>query len=421
MIKTSCLKTFLFSLLLFLALSHFSSCKKKEQSIDVPVAKVVQGTFYLEIVEEGEIEAINSISVSSPMISWRYGNLKINQIVKDGTEVQAGDTLVVFDPSEVKRGVIDAESRLEMNIAELSKMEAQHMSDLEELKADLEIARLSYEISKIRFEAAGYEADIRKKEIKLNLDRAAIALDRAKEQIDNRIRIQKEEIKQQVLSISQDRARLTEANETLEKLFVISPSPGIAIISRNWTTGNKFQEGDQCWAGFPLIQLPDLSALKAIVKINEVDISKITHGLQVEIKPDAFSDSTFAGQVVTVSNLAVNKDDRSKVKVFPVDIHINGKDEKLLPGLTVSCRLILGKIENALYIPIEAVTTSGNTKSAYLKTASGFEQVTIETGENNRNYVIVTSGLAAGDVIALRNPFTKPEDKSNTDTENTKP
>lgn len=418
--KSSFFKT-LSILLLFPALLHFGSCKKKEQATEVAVTKVVQGTFFLEIVEEGEIEAINSINVSSPMISWRYGNLKITKIVKDGTEVQAGDTLVVFDPSEVKRGVIDAESRLEMNIAELAKMEAQHQSDLEELKADFEIARLSYEISKIRFEAAGYEADIRKKEIKLNLDRAAIALDRAKEQIDNRIRIQKEEIKQRELSISQDRARLAEANETLEKLFVISPSPGIAIISRNWTTGNKFQEGDQCWAGFPLIQLPDLSALKAIVKINEVDISKITPGLEVEIKPDAFSDSTFAGKVVTVANLAVNKDNRSKVKVFPVDIHISGKDEKLLPGLTVSCRLILGKIENALYVPLEAVITEGVAKTVYRKTASGYEQVTIETGESNRNYVIVKSGLAAGDVVALRNPFAKPEEETTTETENTQP
>lgn len=418
--KSSFFKNFLI-LLLLPALLHFGSCKKKEQATEVAVTKVAQGTFYLEIVEEGEIEAINSINVSSPMISWRYGNLKITQIVKDGTEVQAGDTLVVFDPSEVKRGVIDAESRLEMNIAELDKMKAQHQSDLEELKADLEIARLSYEISKIRFEAAGYEADIRKKEIKLNLDRAAIALDRAKEQIDNRIRIQKEEIKQRELSISQDRARLVEANETLERLFVISPSPGIAIISRNWTTGNKFQEGDQCWAGFPLIQLPDLSALKAIVKINEVDISKITPGLEVEIKPDAFSDSTFAGKVVTVANLAVNKDNRSKVKVFPVDIHINGKDEKLLPGLTVSCRLILGKIENALYIPIEAVIAEGAAKSVYRKTVSGYEQVTIETGESNRNYIIVTSGLAASDEIALGNPFAKQEEETTTETENTQP
>ncbi len=403
--KTS---VFFFILILLSAVG----CKKKAEN-DVPLTRVLQGTFYLEIVEEGEIEAINSTSVTSPIIPWRFGNLKITQIVTDGAEVKAGDTLVVFDPSEVKRGVVDAEARLEMNIAELAKMNAQHQSDLEELKADLEIARINHEISKIRFESSGYEADIRRKEIKLNLDRAAIALERASEQIENRIRVQKEEVKQRQLSISQDRSRLVEANETLNRLFVISPSPGIAIISRNWTTGNKYQEGDQCWSGVPLIQLPDLSALKANVSINEVDISKISPGLSVEIKPDAFSDSTFTGRINTVANLAVNRNNRSSVKVFPVEIYINETNEKLLPGLTVSCRIILDRIENAIYVPIESVNARGSERFVYRKTASGYEKVVIETGESNRNYVVVLSGLSPGDEITLRDPFAKSDDSNN--------
>jgi RND family efflux transporter MFP subunit len=395
--------------ILLLILTLVWSCKK-EKIIEVPTAKVMKGTFWLEIYEEGEVEAINSTSVSSPNISWRYGNLKITSIIKDGTEVSKGDTLVSFDPSEVKKGVVEAEGRLEMNIAEMARMEAQQQSDLDELKSDYEVSRLSLEISKIRFESAAYEADIKKKEIKLNLDKAQIALDRAKEQIDNRVKIQKEEIKQKNLSIEQDKARVTEANETMDKLYLLSPSSGIAIINRNWSTGNKFQVGDQCWAGFPLIQLPDLSTLRAVVKINEVDIAKITPGLKVEIKPDAFSDSTFHGEVISVANLAVNKDDKSKVKVFPVEIKINARDKKLLPGLTVSCRIILGKISNALYLPLEAVKLEGGKNYVWLKTVKGYEKTFIETGESNKNYLVITKGVSAGDVIALSDPTGK-EDK----------
>ena len=387
-----------------------TGCKQKEQQ-EVPVTKVLKGTFYLEIYEEGEIEATKSINITSPNISWRYGNLKITQIVKDGTEVNAGDTLIVFDPSEVRKGIVDAESRLEMSMAELQKLEAQQQSDIDELKADMEITRLSHEISKIRFESAAYESDIKKKEIKLNLDKAGIALDRAQEQIDNRSKIQIEEIKQKNLSINQDKSRLKEAHETLEMLHLISPSSGIAIINRNWSTGNKFQVGDQSWSGFPLIQLPDLSALRANVKINEVDIAKISKGLQVAIKPDAFSDSVFQGEVATVANLAINKDNKSKVKVFPVEVNIKGTDEKLLPGLTVSCRIILGKIENALYLPIEAIKTEGSRSFVYKKTAKGYETVDIVTGKSNKNYVIVIKGLEENDRVALSDPFTNTKEK----------
>lgn len=395
----------------FLLLLMFGSCNKKETG-QIPLGTVARGTFYVDLYEEGEIEAIRSINISAPTISWRYGNMKIAQIVKDGQEVNAGDTLIVFDPSEVQKGIVEAEGYLEISQAELERLTAQHESDLEELKADYEVARISQEISNIRFESAGYESDIKKKEIQLNLEKAGIALDKAKEQIENRIKIQKEEIKQKNLTITQNKSRLHEANETLRKMFMITPAPGIAIISKSWSSGNKFQVGDQCWSGFPIIQLPDLTALKAIVKINEVDISKINKGLQVEIKPDAFSDSIFTGTVSSVANLAINKDASSKLKVFPVEIVINGTNPKLLPGLTVSCRIIVDKIDNVLYIPIEAVHQEGDKYVVYKKSTGGYDPVEIERGLSNADFTVVTAGLNENDKVALLNPFATEEKKA---------
>lgn len=396
--------------LLLACIVLLGACSKKETQ-EVPTGKVVKGTFYIDMYEEGEIEAIRSINISSPTISWRYGNLKITQLVKDGQEVKAGDTLIIFDPSEVQKGIVEAEGRLEISKAELEKMNAQHQSDLEELKADYEVTRISQQISKIRFESAIYESDVKKKEIELNLEKADIALNQAKEQIENRMKIQQEEIKQKNLSIEQDRSRLREAQETLEKLYVVTPSPGIAIISHNWSSGNKFQIGDQCWSGFPLIQLPDLSSLKATVKINEVDIAKISKGMKVEIKPDAFSDSIFTGAVNSVANLAVNKDNSTKIKVFPVEIYVNETNKNLLPGLTVSCRLIIDQIDDVLYVPLEAIHAEGDKMYAYKKSGGGYKKVEVETGASNSDYVIITSGLDAKDTVALVNPFVEEEEK----------
>ena len=382
----------------------FCACKKKEET-QIPTAKVVQGTFYIDLFEEGEIEAVNSTNISSPVIPWRYGNLTITQIIKDGQEVNAGDTLLVFDPTEVQKGIVEAEGRLEISLAELEKLKAQQQSDLEELNASYQITQISQQISKIQFESATYESDISKKEIQLNLDKADIALVKAKEQIDNRIKIQKEELKQKNLSIEQDRSRLKEANETLQKLNVTTPAPGIGIIARNWNSGNKYQIGDQCWPGSLLIQLPDLSKLKATVKINEVDISKITAGLTVQIKPDAFSDSIFTGVVSTVANLAVNKDYSSKIKVFPVEILLNQTNKNLLPGLTVSCRIILDKIDDVLYVPKDAVHLEGDKRYVFKKKAKNYEKAEVETGAENTDYIIITKGLNKNEEVALVDPF----------------
>ena len=393
-----------FAMLLLVA-GILGACNKKA-TLQVPEAKVVRGTFYIDIYEEGEIEAINSINISSPNIPWRFGNLKISNIVTDGAEVKSGDTLITFDPSEVRKAILDYEDRLIVSNAELEKMQAQHELEMEELNADYEVTRISHEITRMQLESASHESDIKRREIKLNLDKADISLDRAKEQIENRRKIQIEEVKQKRLSIRQDEERLEEAYATLNKLFVIAPAPGIAIISQNWSTGNKFQLGDQCWSSQQLIQLPDLSTLKAKVNINEVDISKITKGLKVQIRPDAFSDSTFTGYVATVANLAQNKDNKSNIKVFPVEIIINEYNKNLLPGLTVSCRIIVDEISDVNYIPLEALHVEGDKSYVYRKSINNYDKVEVQTGPTNSDYVIIESGLEKGDKVALIDPAT---------------
>ena len=402
------------SILLLIALPF--ACKDKNAQ-QTPTGKVTKGVFYIDLHEEGELEAVHAINISSPSISWRFGgNMKISHIVKDGTEVNAGDTVIIFDPSDVNKGIIDAKGKIEISTAELEKLKAQQDSDLEELKADYEVTRISHEISRIRFEQAEYESEMKRKEIQLNLEKAAIALERAKEQIDNRIKINIEEIKQKKLSIDQDQARLDEANDALRQLTVVTPSPGIAILMRSWQSGNKYQVGDQVWTGQPLISLPDLSQLKATVRINEVDIAKILKGLNVEIRPDAFSESKFTGTVMEVANLAVNKQGSTKIKVFPVEIYLNETHKDLLPGLTVSCRIIVDKLEDVLYVPIDAIHTEAGKNFVYKKSGASFEKVEVETGRSNSDYTIIASGLNEGDEIALIDPFqeAKTGNESNT-------
>ncbi len=389
--------------LCLLAVAALCGCGNRGAD-NVPTGKVVKGTFFVDLYEEGEVAAVNSITISSPNVSWRY-NLKINEIIKDGTEVMPGDTVIVFDPADVNKDIQDAQSRLEISNAELEKMMAQQESDLEELRATYEVTRLSLEISRIQFEQAEYESDIRKKEIQLNLEKAEISLQKAKEEIDNKIKLNAEDVKQKNLSMDQDRTRLREAEESLARLWVISPATGIAIITRNYSSGNKYQSGDQTYPVSPLITLPDLSRLKATVNINEVDIAKISTGLDVEIKPDAFSETTFTGKIRSVANLAVNKTGSTKIKVFPVEVFINETHENLLPGLTVSCRILIDKIEDVLYVPLDAVFADGDTYYVYRKSGGGYTKTEVKTGASNADYTVITEGLDENDVVALADPF----------------
>ena len=401
------------SILLLLPIGLLCAACGKEKKQEIPLTQVRQETFYIDLYEEGDIQATQSKVISSPEISWRYGDLKITYVVDDGQEVEAGDTVVIFDPSEVRKAIIDAESRLEIHYAELEKMQAQQESDMEVMMADFEVTELSLEISRLEYDSAEYEAVIKKKEIELNLERATIALEQAKSQIENRKKIQKEELTQKKLIISQAKSELEDAYNTLNLLFVTSPSPGIAIVSQNNTTGLKFQEGDQVWKGQPMIELPNLNELKAAIKINEVDIAKITKGQRVIIRPDAFSDSLYFGHIQTVANLAGNKERNSRINVIPGDVLINSYPTDLMPGLTVSCRIIIDEIPDAVYIPLNALFKEGIQDIVYVKTATGFRIQEVKTGQSNADYIIIEEGLKAGENIAMANPFLVAEaDKS---------
>jgi len=399
----------MFRRVLFLMFLVLVSCKGKEVS-DIHVTQVKKGTFMEELTDQGTVEAVNSVSVNAPAISYRYGGLKIAKIVDDGAEVGKGDTIIVFDPSEIKRAIIQAEQQLEIAKAEYEKLKSTQQSEIEDLESELELAKISQQISKINFETSVYEPEATKKEIQLKLESATIALNRATEQIENKKVIHKEDLIQKSLTIRQLTSTLNDANTSLRNLFVVSPTRGIAIKEENWQTGSKWAVGDQPYSGSNLIELPDLSAMRAEVKINEVDVSKILPGQKVIIRPDAYSDSSYSGKIESVANLAQNKDYKSKIKIFPVKIRIAEQSKKLLPGLTVSCKIIVSEIPDILYIPLESLFKEAGTEFVYLKSGSGFKRKEIKTGAINTDFAVVTEGLNEKDVIALSNPFLKKEE-----------
>jgi len=403
------------SVFLFIGLAACNGSKVP----DIPTTLVKRGTFLEELTEEGTVRALNSIAIAAPTISYRYGALKITSIVDDGQEVKKGDTLVVFDPSEIKKAIITSEQQLEIANAEYEKMKATQESEIEDLEADLEIARISQEISKINLEQSVYEPEMTKKEINLKLESANIALVRAKEQIENKKKIQKEELFQKSINIKQLTVSLNDANNSIKSLFVISPAEGIAIKKENWMTGQKWGITDQPYSGTVIIDLPDLSELIAEVKINEVDISRVFPGQKVEIRPDAYSDSTYSGEVATVANLAQNKDSKSRIKIFPVQIKIKDKSKKLLPGLTVSSKIITNETPDVLYIPLETLFKDQGTEFVYIKSGAGFKRRDIKIGATNIDYAIVTEGVAENDELAMIDPFlNKEEDKEKIGSDN---
>ncbi len=382
----------------------FFSCNRNNKQ-EVPTIQVQQGIFLEELLEEGTLQAVHSINVNAPRISYRFGALKIANIVEDGSEVQKGDTLLIFDPSDVRKSIIEIQQRLDIQEAELDKMLATQQSEIEDLEADFEISRIDLEISGINFEQSVHEAEITKKEIQLKLENARLALERAGEQIENKKEIHKVDLFQKNINIGQLNEQLREAKETIDDLILVSPANGIAIIESNWMTQQKWQAGDQPYSGSKIIVLPDLDEMKVDVSINEVDALKISMGLPVTIAPDAFSDNVYFGEIIRMANLAQKRDRNTNIKVFPLEISISDSDEHLMPGLTVSCRIKISEQPDALLIPLDAVFRDEVNEYVYIKTGTGFKRRNIKIARYNSDFASIEEGLKENEEIALSDPF----------------
>lgn len=379
-----------------------------------------RGELEIDITEMGEVVALKSVNITSPSIHWRFGMPKISMIIPDGSEVRKGDTVALFDLSEAYKFMDDANSQMEIAKAELVKLKAEQELRIKELETDLKITNINYKIAEINLEQAKYESEVRKKEIQLQLNKSKINLNKAKSEIKNQKKIHKEEVLQSKLRIQQLQDDVNEAKETINKLTLVSPANGLAIIENNRRTDSKWQIGDQAWSGTSLIRLPDLSKLKVHSEINEVDVSKIKVGQQVEVKLDAFSERVYSGKVISIAILAVYKNrKKSNIKVFPVEILLDETSEELRPGISVSSKIIVDKIQNVLFVPKDAVFKDGAEDYVWVKSGGKFNKQIIVTGVSSTDFIIVEKGLGEGDEIAMQVPVVEQEkQEENTDRKN---
>lgn len=396
-------------LLLIIALIIIISSSFGGGDSNIPTYTVKKDTFLVSITESGEIRAKNSISISSPRVR---GNLKIVFLVPEGTYVQAGDTVVGFDPTEAITNLKEAESKLEVALSERAKVEANHKSSLTKMESELKSAELSYELSKLNLEQMKFEAEIKQQEANLNHQRNELSYIKAKQDVESQIIVQKSEMNKVQIDVQQRRADLERAERDLAQLTLTAPTEGLAVYENNWSTGRKVTIGDTPWSGMTLVSLPDLSSMESFTYVNEVDVSRVTKSLPVQVKLDAFQDSVFEGIIASVAALGKNKDNNSSIKVFEIAVSIKSQSEILKPGMTTSNKIIVNEIPDVLFVPQEAVFEKDGEKVVYIKNGSGFDAVDVEVGEKSENYIVISKGVKNGDKVALRDPTVDPENPS---------
>jgi hypothetical protein len=122
----------------FLLLASFFllqvSCNKVKES----GYTVLKGSFRRSVIETGELQSVNAVTLTMPNIDYKYGfRMKIIDLAEHGKNVYKGDPVVTVDPSAVQKFIIERRESLENEIAASNKLRAQLNNNLQDLKAQL--------------------------------------------------------------------------------------------------------------------------------------------------------------------------------------------------------------------------------------------------------------------------------------------
>ena len=330
--KNEIIKPFLLSLIILFAFS----CGNEEKVED---KKVVSGR---NIVETGELAAVNSLS----FVLTRYGQywyqMRVIGILEHGSIVNAGDSIIQLDPTEVKKFIIERESNLETEMANMEKLRVDHDNRTNDLLSNIKNEKAGYDLKKVELESSRFETERLRKIKELEFEQVKIALAKAEKRLELSKIIIRNEIIIQEIRVRQIKNEIDNAYSILPKLTLRSPIAGVFQIAHNWQTGTLVKVGDNIYTGNNMANVPELEWMKVNTYINENDFLKIKVGQKVEVRLDALSGVVFDGQVSYIGKLCYLRDynSKSRQKVFDVEVQMLKSDPRLKPGMTVSCEYL---------------------------------------------------------------------------------
>jgi multidrug efflux pump subunit AcrA (membrane-fusion protein) len=196
---------------------------------------------------------------------------------------------------------------------------------------------------------------------------------------------------------------LGNSRDNFLKTVVLAPFDG-TVVSVGVKKNDVLSAID--YASKTAVQLVDTSQIKFQGKVDEIDILKIKTGQKAMISVDAVPNKTFTGTVSFIS--PYGSTDTGSVVKFNVTIKLDPTDVALKGGLTSTADIVISSVENALLVPLSAVTTTseGSFVNVINEATGQPEQRQVTLGSQNLQFAEVLSGLKEGDKVVIQEKVT---------------
>lgn len=290
---------------------------------------------------------------------------KVSRII--GDTVRASDTLAVVQSHDF----------------------GQAQAEFLQARAQLELARQTYEREKrLSEQRVSSQADFLAARNALTAVKAGVAAAGKKLQLFGLT-------DEQIEALAQD-----DTLDGLGQLVLQSPIDG-TILEQNVVRGQLVDPSQT------LYRIADLSRVWVWCDVYESDLAALyqraaeTDTVKAGIRVKAFPDESFSGTLDMIGS-QIDRDTRT----LKVRLIAENPQGKLKPGMFVTASVDLGRCEDVVHVPADAVLSDEGHNFVFVKLAEDlWVRRHVELGHRDRGMVEVRAGLTNGETIAAKGAF----------------
>ncbi|TVZ55215.1 multidrug efflux pump subunit AcrA (membrane-fusion protein) [Lutibacter sp. Hel_I_33_5] len=393
-------------LIIALLLFYFFFKSKTEDDISLTV-KVKKGNFISEVLTSGEIQSSSSKRISGPssqsLRKFNLRDIKIQDLVSEGSIVKKGDYVGRLDPSSINEKILDAELNLETAQSKYTQQQLDTTLTLKQERNGINDLLFSIEETKLELTQSAFEPPATIKKLEIQIEKSNRDLREKRENYSIKKRQADAKMVEVGTEVSKIKKKLNELTKLLKSFTIHSDGNGMITYIKEWD-GRKKKVGSSVSPWSPSIaSLPDLSKMESKTYANEVDIRKIKKELPVTVGFDAFPDIKLEGVVTNVANVGEKKRG-SDIKVFQVMIKLKNTNDNIRPGMTTSNKILTDTEEDTLITPIESIFSKDSISYVYKKSGFSVEKIQVELGKSNNDIIVIKKGVKENDVLYLNKP-----------------
>ncbi len=320
-------------------------------------------------------------------LSTRVMGRIIQLSLESGDRFQKGDILTRIDvmdmtaqTGQAELGVAQAQAEVARAQAALNQLESQKL----EAQSALGLAQINQSrMAQLQAEGAVSQSQLDQANSTLAATTARVA------QAEAGIRQSEAAIAQTQAAVSRAELSVTSADINESYGTVIAPFDGVVVQKLAY-------EGEMAAPGTPLLKVENPNKLQLEIAVPEENLQLVRVGQLVEVRFDAVNQTLQS----TIQQIVPAADPKSRSFLVKIPLRNSGR---LISGMFGRIVLPVGKTQEAIFIPAQALIQRGQLQGVYVVETRDTQPTAVlrwvKTGKTQDKQIEIVSGLIVGDRI----------------------